>query len=56
MFLWRIIENYPSIIIKYPPYLFHCYSLYLKTEEAEDETNEPAHEIIKLFILRKLIL
>ena len=20
MFLWRIIENYPSIIIKYPPY------------------------------------
>ena len=24
MFLWRIDENYPSIIIKYPPYLFHC--------------------------------
>ena len=24
MFLWRIIENYPSIIIKYPLYLFHC--------------------------------
>ena len=24
MFLWRIEENYPIIIIKYPPYLFHC--------------------------------
>ena len=24
MFLWRTIENYPSIITKYPPYLFHC--------------------------------
>ena len=24
MFLWRIIENYPLIIIKYPPYLFFC--------------------------------
>ena len=23
MFLWRTDENYPSIIIKYPPYLFH---------------------------------
>ena len=22
MFLWRTDENYPSIIIKYPPYLF----------------------------------
>ena len=25
MFLWRTGENYPLIIIKYPPYLFHCY-------------------------------
>ena len=24
MFLWRIEENYPSIIIKYPPYLAFC--------------------------------
>ena len=24
MFLWRTDDNYPSIIIKYPPYLFHC--------------------------------
>ena len=24
MFLWRTDKNYPSIIIKYPPYLFHC--------------------------------
>ena len=24
MFLWRTRENYPSIITKYPPYLFHC--------------------------------
>ena len=24
IFLWRTDENYPSIIIKYPPYLFHC--------------------------------
>ena len=24
-FLWRTDENYPSIIIKYPPYLFHWY-------------------------------
>ena len=24
MFLWRNKQNYPSIIIKYPPYLFHC--------------------------------
>ena len=23
MFLWRNVENYPSIITKYPPYLFH---------------------------------
>ena len=23
MFLWRTNENYPSIIIKYPPCLFH---------------------------------
>ena len=22
--LWRIDKNYPSVIIKYPPYLFHC--------------------------------
>ena len=25
MFLWRTDETYPSIIIKYPPYLFFCY-------------------------------
>ena len=25
MFLWRTIENYPLIIIKYPPYLFQGY-------------------------------
>ena len=24
MFLWRIRENYPLIIIKYPPYLACC--------------------------------
>ena len=24
MFLWRTIENYPSVITKYHPYLFHC--------------------------------
>ncbi len=24
MFLWRIVENYPKIIIKYSPYLFLC--------------------------------
>ena len=24
VFYWRTEENYPSIIIKYPPYLFHC--------------------------------
>ena len=24
MFLWRTDENYPSVIIKYTPYLFHC--------------------------------
>ena len=24
MFLWRTVQNYPLIIIKYPPYLFHC--------------------------------
>ena len=24
MFLWRTVQNYPSIITKYPPYLFHC--------------------------------
>ena len=24
MFLWRADENYSLIIIKYPPYLFHC--------------------------------
>ena len=24
MFLWRNKENYPQIILKYPPYLFHC--------------------------------
>ena len=23
MLLWRTVENYPLIIIKYPPYLFH---------------------------------
>ena len=23
MFLWRTVENYPLIIIKYPPYLLH---------------------------------
>ena len=23
IFLWRTVENYPSVIIKYPPYLFH---------------------------------
>ena len=22
MFLWRIVDNYPFIIVKYPPYLF----------------------------------
>ena len=24
MFLWRTIENYLLIIIRYPPYLFYC--------------------------------
>ena len=24
MFLWRNKQNYPLIITKYPPYLFHC--------------------------------
>ena len=24
MFLWRTDKNYPSMIIKYPPYPFHC--------------------------------
>ena len=24
-FLWRNDKNYPSIIIKYPPYLFQCF-------------------------------
>ena len=24
MFLWRNTQNYPLIIIKYPPYLFYC--------------------------------
>ena len=24
MFLWRTVQNYPLIITKYPPYLFHC--------------------------------
>ena len=24
MILWRTDENYPLIIIKYSPYLFHC--------------------------------
>ena len=23
MLLWRTYENYPSVIIKYPPYLFY---------------------------------
>ena len=26
MFLWRYKQNYPKIILKYPPYLFHCQS------------------------------
>ena len=30
-FLWRTDENYPSIIIKYPPYLFHGYFLFSHT-------------------------
>ena len=30
-FLWRIDENYPSIIIKYPPYLFFCMVQYGQT-------------------------
>ena len=24
MFLWRTDENYPSVIIRYPPYLVFC--------------------------------
>ena len=27
MFLWRIVENYPLIIIKYPRFLFSYFSL-----------------------------
>ena len=27
MFLWRTDENHPSIIMKYPPYLFICWRL-----------------------------
>ena len=26
-FLWRTDENYPLIIIKYPPYQFFCYQM-----------------------------
>ena len=29
MFLQRNKQNYPLIIIKYPPYLFHCVSVSL---------------------------
>ena len=25
MFLWTTVRNYPSIIIKYPPYLFQLW-------------------------------
>ena len=30
MFLRRIDENYPSVVIKYPPYLFYWVYRYLK--------------------------
>ena len=29
LFLWRTDENYPSIITKYPPYLFHWTALWI---------------------------
>ena len=36
IFLWRNKQNYPSIITKYPPYLFHC--LALEVRSCVDET------------------
>ena len=46
MFLWRTDKNYPSVIIKYPPYLVICLILMvsrLKTTE-EDRTIELAEQ------------
>ena len=37
MFLWRTGENYPSLIIKYPPYLFywsHLVKWFVQSEKA----------------------
>ena len=41
MFLWRTKENYPLIITKYPPYLFHWKPSYL-LEPPHDKTNKMA--------------
>ena len=42
MFLWRIIQNDPLIIIKYPPYVFFCYkfaNLYKKKKQQKKNIN-----------------
>ena len=40
MFLWRIVQNYPSIITKYPPYLFHWHSKQTKSQQKADSDNK----------------
>ena len=45
MFLWRTDENYPSVIIKYPPYLF-----FLQLDRYFNITLEAAQEFYKLLM------
>ena len=40
MSLWRTVENYPLIITKYPPYLFHCFESLVKTKSCLTDSIE----------------
>ena len=44
MFSWRIIENYPSIITKYPPYCFIVFVFYFagSKKDSMNKSNESA--------------
>ena len=46
MHLWRTAQNYPSVIIKYPPYLFHCGTMHFLLNRMETGSGLCAIKVI----------
>ena len=42
-FYGELTKNYPLIILKYPPYLFHCKLVGVKMEYLQEKTPEHPH-------------